>query len=283
MLLEQRINWLNLENIGTDIDIISIGNEGCIIPFLHIEKRWNDFLNLIEAHKRVKVVLPRISQNDLSITINLLKKIWSLQRNVEVVLNDWGIIFFCVQHFFDMKIHIGRQLCRSLLDCPWKDEILQNEKNSVQRIISSHPYNDILKLNGLKQKGIYGIEFNSIPYFDECNAFKTAQIETSIDSKTYLLTCGKNCLTKRITDNKECIEICDLPLDILPAGKWLGYFDNDKAYSEYEASLLKGLQVKGKSVLLPQYNEINNIILSGINTIIVHDTSTINEIRSITQ
>ena len=283
MLLEQRINWLNLENISTDVDIISIGNEGCIIPFLHIEKCWDNFLKLTELPKRVKVVLPRIAQDNLTITINLMKKIWSLQRNVEVVLNDWGIVFFCVQHLCDIKIHIGRQLCRSLLDCPWKNEIINNETNSVQRIISSHPYNDISRLNRLKHIGIYGIEFNAIPYFDESNAFKMAQIETSIDGKTYLLTCGKNCLTKRIIDNRDCLEICDSHLDILPMGKWLGYFDNDKAYSEYEAGLLKGLRVKGKSVLLPQNDGMNKIISSGINAIIVHDTSTIKEIRSITQ
>lgn len=280
MLIEQRINWLNIDDVSRDIDIISIGNESCISPFYFIEKNWKEFLELTQYNLRIKIVLPRVSQKDLSSTINLLKKIGSLQRNIEFVLNDWGIVFLCVKHLQKIRIHIGRQLCRSLLDCPWKNEILNNESPTMQSTISSHPYDDLQRLDKLKAQGVYGIEFNSMPQINEYHTFAKAQIETAINCDSYLLTCGRTCLVKRIVE-EECLNICDMQFHIIPSGKWIGYFDNQKPFDEYEKSMLNGMSVYGKSVLLPQRNEIKDIILSGVNVIITSDRNKIDLIRSV--
>lgn len=283
MLIEQRMNWLNIGNVSKKIDILSIGNESCIFPFFFIEQNWEDFLKLITLDLRIKIVLPRISQNELSPTIKLLKKIWSLQRDIEFVLNDWGVIFFCTQHLRRVNIHIGRQLCRSLIDCPWGNEILENENQTIQQMISSHPYDDLSRLNKIKEQGVYGIEFNSMPWIYEYHTFEEAKVETAINCDSYLLTCGKTCLAKRIVEKEECLKLCDMQFDITPAGKWMGYCKNRKAFDEYEKNLLNGMSIHGKSVLLPQRTEIKNIVLSGISVIISSDESRICLIRSMLQ
>lgn len=249
MLIEERKTWIHdWKLIDTTADIISFGSESCTIPVLEINNSWNMFLQIIGSDKRVKIVTPRISQSDISSMLNLLNKIITLRRKLDIVINDWGIFYFCLRNIEHFNIHLGRQLSRSLLDCPWHNEILNNEKKITQEILTKH----LFDVDTLKENGVSGIELNRLLpeiYYDSFNG-----LEISVHQNEYLLTCGKICLSKRIYPKKDCHELCNRRITIEPVGKWFGFFNNRVPFSDYEKSLLEGMNLTGKKVVMPQKN-----------------------------
>jgi len=277
MLIEQRLTWVDqvAARRSPDADIISFGSESCTIPFHDINNHWEAFLNLFDLGIRLKIVTPRISQSELSDTINLLHKIIALRRPIDIVLNDWGILQFCFQNKDYFNIHVGRQLCRSLLDCPWHQEILNNESNEVGEIIASHPFSNMEKIKALHMQGVKGLELNALFRRFNLQSIIVLDLEISVHSETYLLTCGRTCLSKRIVPGKECRNRCEEILQLEPSGKWLNYFENREIFNEYEKSMLSGLAINGKKVTLPQKANLDDMISSGINVVITTQTNTI--------
>lgn len=281
MLLEQRMSWLDLEAVCPEVDIVSVGNESCMKPFLKIDKQWNDFLKLIDSELRVKVVLGRVAQSELEDTLCLLQKMLALQRNIEVVLNDWGIIHFCAHDNHLAKIHIGRQLCRSISDCPWYKEIVDNETTEIREIIESHPFSDIDRMRTLRELRIQGLEINSVLSKETVDLLLETEMEIAINCDEYLLTCGRTCLSKRIIKDMSCEKECDQNINIIPSGKWLSYFENAKPFSTYEKMLLKDMSIKGKRVLLPQKMDIKELINCKADVIVTSKQEKINYLRRI--
>lgn len=277
MLIEQRLMWIDkIENhLSSDADIISFGSESCITPFLDINDHWIAFIGLFDIGKRVKIVTPRITQNELTDTVNLLRKIITLHRTVDIVVNDWGLLQFCSEYSDYLNIHIGRQLCRSLLDCPWYQEILENESIDVRDIIASHPYKNIERIKMLQVRGMKGLELNALFQSFDFQPIIDLNIEIAAHCDTYLLTCGPTCLVKRIIPNKACQVICEENFQLKPSGKWLNYFENQEPFSDYEKSMINGLSLSGKKVTLPQKVGIDGILSCGVNVLITTPNNTI--------
>ncbi|MCL2050374.1 MAG: hypothetical protein FWG91_01385 [Lachnospiraceae bacterium] len=270
MLLEHRIIWIDkiTKKHLSEADIISIGSESCVIPLTNIDSNWDFFMALSGMGKRLKIVTPRISQCDLKKTIKLIEKIISLRKAIEIVANDWGILYYCIEHKDLIGLHIGRQLCRSLFDCPWYQEILENESEDMANIISSHPYCSNEKIRTLYKMGIKGIEINAISQRFDFEPLRNNNIEVAIHYDDYLLSCGRECLAKKIIPDKNCKEICEDNFALYPSGKWLDYFDTKKPFNNYEKSMLAGLSLSGKKVILPQKIDIKTISFSETDTII---------------
>jgi len=281
VLNEQRLLWVDqvANHRSHDANIISFGSESCAIPFLDINNHWDVFLNLFDLGVRLKVVTPRISQNELAETINLLSKIINLQREIDIVINDWGLLQFCLKNKDHLNVHIGRQLCRSLLDCPWHQEILDNESTEVGAIISSHPYSSVEKIKALCIQGVKGLELNALFRGFDFQPILDFHLEIAVHLENYLLTCGRTCLSKRIITDKACFDICEEIFQLEPSGKWLNYFENREAFSGYEKSMLSGLAINGKKATLPQKVNIDDILSSGINVVITTQTKSTNLLK----
>jgi hypothetical protein len=281
MLIEQRLTWVDqvVTNRSRNADIISFGSESCVIPFLDINNHWEVFLSLIDLGIRLKLVTPRISQSELPDTIHLLHKIIALRRPIDIVLNDWGIMQFCFQNKDRFNIHVGRQLCRSLLDCPWHREILDNESSDVGEIIASHPFSNMGKIKSLHIQGVKGLELNALSRSFNLQTVIDLDLEIAVQYETYLLTCGRTCLTKRIVPDRECRNLCEGIFQLEPSGKWLNYFENRDAFNGYEKTMLSGLAVNGKKVTLPQKANIDDMLSCSANVVIATQTNTINLLR----
>lgn len=281
MLIEQRLIWVDQVSIrhSHDADIISFGSESCAIPFLDINNHWEDFLRLLDLGIRLKIVTPRISQNELSDTINLLCKIITLRRPIDIVLNDWGILQFCLKNKDYFNIHVGRQLCRSLLDCPWHAEILNNESTEVGEIIASHPFNNIRKIQELHIQGVKGVELNALFQSFNFHSIIDLNLEIAVQCESFLLTCGRTCLSKRIIPDRACRDICEESFQLEPTGKWHNYFENRESFNEYEKSMLSGLAISGKKATLPQKVNMEDMLACGVNVFIATQTNTINILK----
>lgn len=281
MLIEQRLIWVDQveDRHSFDVDIISFGSESCVTPFLDINNYWDAFLGLLDQGIRLKVVTPRIAQNELSDTINLLQKIMTLRRQIDIVVNDWGILQLCLEHNDYINVHIGRQLCRSLFDCPWHQEILDNENAEAGEIIASHPYSDMGKIKSLHTQGVKGLELNALSRSFDLNPIADLNLEIAVHYETYLLSCGRTCLSKRIVPKKDCHDICQENFLLEPVGKWLNYFENREPFNNYEKSMLTGLAINGKKVTLPQKAGIDDMLTCGANVLIAIQNRTINYIK----
>lgn len=259
MKIEERVTWLNKIDMLSHADIISIGSEGCVVPVLDINNHWDLFLKILGLDNRVKIVTPRVSQSEISDVINLLDKIIALRRRLDVVVNDWGVFHYLYSKDC-FNIHIGRQLCRSLSDCPWHEEILNNEETSTQKIIKPFSINR----RNLIDAGIFGIELNGIPS-DMVFEGLDKKIEIAIHEDDYILSCGRTCLIKKIYPFNNCYDICDKKVPITPTGKWMSYFESNVPMSSYEAELLSNVSLNGKKVVRSQGDLkcllINDIIL----------------------
>lgn len=267
---EYRYTWIDQisnRSMG-EADIVSFGSEGCLVPVLHIDRCWPLFLTLLEKKERLKIVTPRISQNELRNVIDLLDRIFALNIPLDIVINDWGILKYCSIRKSVFKIHIGRQLSRSLVDCPWHDEILRNEKIGVQEIMKEHPFNSTRWIKTFEEIGVVGIELNSLERGMNLNFLFGSNMEVSIHEKNYLVTCGRTCLAQKMVQNVPCHELCDKQYELVLAGKWCNVFQSQDEVSEYEKGLLNGLSVSGKKVLLPQKLSFEEICACGVNVMI---------------
>ena len=281
MLTEQRLIWVDQVKSQHfhDADIISFGSESCVIPFLDINNHWEAFLKLFDLKIRLKIVTPRISQSELSNTINLLFRIMTLRKPIDIVVNDWGILQFCFKNKDYFNIHIGRQLCRSLLDCPWHREILDKESSETSKIIASHPFSNMKKIKMLQVQGVKGLELNALFKSFDLQPIIDLNLEIAVHYETYLLTCGRTCLSKRIVPNGKCRSICEETFQLKPSGKWLNYFENREDFNDYEKSMLSDLAVNGKKATLPQKSNIDDLLSCGVNIVIATQAKIINLIK----
>lgn len=267
---EYRYTWIDqISNESLrQADIVSFGSESCLFPVFYIDGCWTLFLSLLKKSERLKIVTPRISQIDLRKTIELLERIFALNIPIDIVINDWGLLKYCFIRNNVFKIHIGRQLSRSLIDCPWHEEILENEKSSVQGIMKEHPFNSMRLIRIFEEMGVVGIELNSLEEGMNLHFLLESNMELSIHEKNYLITCGRTCLAQKILQGIPCYELCDKQYELELAGKWLNVFQNQNEVNDYEKAMLNGLSVSGKKVMLPQKLSFEEMCAYGVNVII---------------
>lgn len=275
---EYRYTWIDqIPDDGVkEADILSFGSESCIIPVLHIERCWSLFLSLIEKEKCLKIITPRIAQSEIKEIIDLIDRIFDLDISIDIVINDLGLLKYCSTRNNVFNIHIGRQLSRSLVDCPWHEEILKNEEIDVQEIMRGHPFNSENLIRILKGRGVRGIELNSLEGGMNLQSLRECDMELSIHEKNYLITCGRTCLAKRILQGVSCYELCDKQFELTLTGKWLSVFQNQNEVSDYERKILDGLSMRGKEVILPQTLSLSEMCSCGVDVIILSKTNKIN-------
>lgn len=270
MLIEQRLRWF--DQIYNDsyewADIISFGSESCPRALPDTDSYDCIIELLCRRHILPKLITPRVSQNELPDVIHLLDYISNKNIPLDIVINDWGILFYCLARKDVFQIHLGRQLCRSLFDSPWSKYILQNEGNEIVELMKAHPYDDFTKLNLLKEWGIKGIEVNSFHELKfSIQRLLSFGLEVVIDAESGLLTTGKACLARRICNKEECSKLCSQVYTIEPKKKWLGFFENQVDLEAIEEDALKGMMITGNRVLLKHKHSIstdfdrNNIVI----------------------
>ena len=269
MKIEYRVTWI--DTLGSKqippVDIISIGSESCLFPLL-TQNLIKAMADIKSKGVTLKLVTPRVRQHNIHRVIDLLQSIQREGIPLEIVVNDWGLFYYCSQITNIFHIHIGRQLCRSLLDCPWNKEILSNETEFVGQAISGHPYSDQDRWEYLSHSGVIGIEINAAG--SDIQAFKRLEkhgLHVALHDNEYLLSCGSVCLAKRLEPSMPCQELCGKRFLAEPLGKWHNSFDNKVHFTPYEQSLLQGMQIQGKKVLLPQ--KVSPETLYYIDTLII--------------
>lgn len=254
MKLEYRIAWVDDINpaVYPNMDILGIGSESCPVPLFQQELP-EKIAETIRQGMPVKLVTPRIAQKDINKMAGLLQAIQKKGHPIDIVINDWGLFYYCSKRKDLFHMHIGRQLCRSLLDCPWNEEIGHNETESVKGIIAGHPYADRGRLDYLLENGVVGVELNTVDErLPAADKMRAAGLQTALHEENILLSCGAVCLAKRLDPDLPCKVLCKKRYQAHPESKWLDSLHNKVPFSAHESALLKGLQIQGNTVTLPQ-------------------------------
>jgi hypothetical protein len=261
----------NSDEFIEEAAIISFGSESCTRALPNLVDFDKAIDKIRRSGKAPKLVTPRVSQRDLESITLLLDHIVEKKMPIDIVINDWGILFYCLRHKDIFRSYLGRQLCRSLVDSPWVDNILRNEDPQIHELLEKHPFDDSNKLKLFKDWELKGIELNQVHGIEQ-SIFNihSAGIKIFIHKDNYLLTAGKVCLAKKICGNKECKYICNIEFELEPTGKWLNFFKNQAEFSINEKEALSGMKVVGNKILMPY--KVHPLDIISLNTGIIFTT-----------
>lgn len=235
------------------INIISVGSEMCIHLFPNSDSLKKILLICKEKGKIAKCVFPRIDAFSVSKMDEIMEILIDANQDIQVVINDWGCLQYSRDFSGKIEFYLGRQLTRSIVDCPWYESVIEGEDDDIKRDLLQIPFYFQEKLNMLHEYGISGFELNSIKDVEESiSVLSRLGWKISVHLNEYLLTCGKNCISQRILKSECDCGLCMEKIYLNPIQKWKNLLDTKEQFTEYEKKLLFKMYARGKAVYLPQ-------------------------------
>ena len=204
------------EVLKSNCDRVRFGPEFCEWKIPSLNELKNTFHLSEKNDKEFTYVTPRVSNSSL-------KKLHSHftymndQRETNVVVNDLGVLDQ-VEHFFNLKPYLGRQLITVLGRCPWKQitefkttSWLKNRK--VSKTFYQTRLNYELTIQSFKEHGVQGADVDWIP---QCFPYYDFLVENVLNLAVHLhlipTTVTRRCHTARFLGEK-IIERCSKPCD----------------------------------------------------------------------
>lgn len=212
MVIEKRFyDYNGILNTPTDdeVGIISFGSEGCINR-LPTESELVKILTYCKERRiSAKCVFPRLGVFDIPIAERLLDVLYQSNQSVQIVINDIGCLYYCKKFMDRITIFLGRQLSRSIVDCPWYRNVLLHESEEMKMNLMQLSFNFKEKQELLLEYGVKGLEINTVLGVEESAKYLADfGFLLSIHVNDYLLTCGRNCLSKKIIGDVQQCDAC---------------------------------------------------------------------------
>lgn len=262
--------------LRANIDWVGIGDEGCVYRIPKGEELREIIEKAIERNIRPRIITPRVAQRELEIISSVVQTVSAYQEEVDVIVNDLGVLALCNEAADSMGIYFGRQLVRSIFDCPWHDSILGGEDAAVKRELSRHSYDHKEKMDILKRFKVRGIEINHIKGITgSLQRIAANGISLGIHLGNSLLTVGRDCITGRHLGVKppKCIEQCGEVYEIEWDGLWLSPTSNDIPAGPEHKQCLDGAVVKGNRVLKKSSNTVEELREVSVGMVIIEEES----------
>ncbi len=283
--MDIELRLLNTKDIDfaleLDVDCISVGDEGCPyrIPFKN--ELYSLVNRIFSAGIKPKLVTPRVAQRDFNIIENAIDLLIDFGIDMDIVVNDLGVLQLCREKKAGLRIFLGRLIARSISDCPWGEYSLRNEKESIREILQGHSFNDDEKIELMKQLNIKGIEVNSAKNIESSlMSISSKEILVNVHFGNKLLTVGRDCITARHFKLKpiECKEECCTKLKIEWDGLWLSPTLNNEAVDDLHKQMLKDAFVLGNRVFVPCSSTEEGLRHKNINSLILDSDSNFNDL-----
>ncbi|MCL2252928.1 MAG: hypothetical protein FWC09_00645 [Lachnospiraceae bacterium] len=145
-----------------EIDIISVGDEGCIFHMPSSKEIISIFNTIINAGLQPKLITPKVVDIHFEKIMDLLQTLVNNHLDYQLVINDFGVLYEAYNRkILPSQVFVGRSLSRTLEDTPWHFLLLENEEFSDDMI--SNTMADYSKYKFLKNYGITGIETSLLP------------------------------------------------------------------------------------------------------------------------
>lgn len=195
---------LELKNIYPNIDFklnrVYLGSEWCSkLICLHED--------LLEKYNITLVTPAAVTNNEIAHISKILNKL-SEYKNIEVVVNDWGLLHFIEQNY-DIPIIIGRMLSKNKRDNRVK---LDNLSDIEQQVLSYLAFNDPDWIDFFKKHNVQAVEIDFIPL--ERNLLIKNGIDIHIKYPLQLVSYGRVCFYSNLkgenfTINNDCSKQCE--------------------------------------------------------------------------
>lgn len=215
--LNELVDDLNIQNIV-------IGSEGCIYNALR-----NEYFNIAklaaERQLRIRFITPFVPDKYMEQIYEKIERLSELSQ-IKVTFNEFGLLNKCKELIESSKIIpvLGRMLTRSIIDCPWYDELLQDEEGITQQAVLGYNFKHESKIRFLKKYHIEEIEINYNKNFsEELEYFNNNGIEITCHSNM-LLSIGRVCFTAKCYEMTypTCLqeELCNKTINISLVKGW---------------------------------------------------------------
>lgn len=252
MILEIRVSSLISlsEMSGLYPNIISYGDEGCI-------KKFDKASTIIEYANQIqksgiafKLITPRLAEDDFGDFINLVDELAASINNFQITLNDFGALHYIKKYGDKVQRCLGRQLVRSLSDCPWCDEIIRNESDENKKLLRQVGFISDYKTMFFKEYNIKGIEINPYKYHDISYKKQSDVIVMEHYGRT-LLSIGRECPTANHYNEsmENCSRSCQKEITIRPTGVYKSPMENNVKCQDKFKNRIGILTIRGKRVL----------------------------------
>jgi hypothetical protein len=175
------------------LERIYIGDEFCYNRLPSISFIDNIFDFVYKENLYLTLLTPILSEINLSYFSPILKYIYSNYPSTEIVVNDWGVLFFLKENFPSFNLAIGRILNKGFkdprlkkYDCDLPDETL--------KLLETCTFDDPNYQNFVSKLGISRLETDVFPYNKQFFSFY-GNLNVSLYLPYTYITSGRNCLT----------------------------------------------------------------------------------------
>lgn len=175
---------------------ITIGDEGCIYSVLN--KGIKEIvLRAYDSGITVRFLTPFIPDKHMEEVYKIIEDI-SQKFTLKVTFNDYGLLFRCKSLIEMGKIIpvAGRILIRSVIDCPWYDDLLKHEHPELKKAITGYSLIHSSKWKVLRQFGISEIELNLVKS-DSIQILKENGFHITGYARGNLISVGRFCYSAR--------------------------------------------------------------------------------------
>jgi len=191
--------------LSSEVGEIGIGSDSCyrLVP---------EFEMLRELHhrtdKKVKLILPFVSQQYLAKAKALLDKVNEERLSITIVVNDFGILSY-LSKIKDraFELHIGRFMDWNYDLVPWSKNILRNEEYPDCFEQSSHIHDN--KLKQYKNMRVSGIEAGYTKNINALGEYLLKnEIKLYVHYKYNVVALSRACPNRRLEQGERCSEHC---------------------------------------------------------------------------
>lgn len=244
-------NAVKISEIPCQPDGIVIGDECCIHKILNFN--WKDIVvQLEQSGYMIRFVTPFVPEKYMDDLYTLLFRLCKIKK-FKVTFNDFGFLYKCRKLAESGKITpvMGRVITRSIIDCPWHENILAYEDLSLKNAVTGYSAIHNIKWEVFKQYGACEAELN-FAMTEATDYFKNKGVYITCYADNLLVSIGRHCYSARWygLDQKNCWNQpeCQNKLSISLDKKWGKMKLMYESANEEDKLLYEKLYVVGNAV-----------------------------------
>ncbi len=207
---------------------------------------------ILQQGKSAKIELPILFETHFERVMEKVQQFFHLPLNI--VVNDWGTLHYLVsqQNLPHVSFSLGRQLVYSLMNCPWYEDILQNETDDIRKAYLQVNVDSDSILALLQQYGVKEIDLDMGPGMQESiQSLRKEGIAINAFLDYAMASMSRSCHTVRAYNESvgNCGYLCNEAIYIEPRQRWNRFEDTMIRIAKENRQKLGELIVYGNIVV----------------------------------
>lgn len=195
MKLEWQVD-INRKELPDQISGIVIGDEGCI--YRTLDSRWIGWAEkALTKNLVIRYVTPIVPNQYIEELFHYIVDLTAIAK-LKVTFNDYGMLYRCKPLIEKELITpvLGRIITRSILDCPWHEELLKHEEPHLATAITGSNLRHPSKREVMQKFTIKEIELN-INNLQDVAQLRNNNLLITCYCSNMLISVGRVCYSAR--------------------------------------------------------------------------------------